>query len=155
MAILHPRRAKPTGPCPNFGIAGVATNIAFLRGLLRSPAFANGDMHTRFVEQNAAALFADATEPAPTEKAGDGSGLEGIVAVPAPLQGTIVSIAISAGNPVRKGEAILIMESMKMEHVIASPVSGMVRAVHVSQGDTVFEDRVLAIIEPMEVSPGE
>jgi acetyl/propionyl-CoA carboxylase alpha subunit/acetyl-CoA carboxylase carboxyltransferase component len=172
-----------------FRIAGVATNIAFLRALLRSPAFANGEMHTNFIDQNAAELFADATALMPSEKtsrrpgarlestdplavldhgksgeaaprtappqaSSDVGGPDGTTAVPAPLQGTILSVAISVGKPVRRGEAVLIMESMKMEHVIASPVSGVVRAVGVLPGDTVFEGHALAFVEAMDVEDG-
>jgi acetyl/propionyl-CoA carboxylase alpha subunit/acetyl-CoA carboxylase carboxyltransferase component len=172
-----------------FRVAGVATNIAFLRALLRSSAFADGGMHTKFVEQNAAELFANATalmpadnigrrpgarlesadplavldhgrnsdtapRTAPYESSSGTSGPEGSAAVPAPLQGTVVSIAVNVGKPVRKGEALLIMESMKMEHVITSPVSGMVRVVSVAQGDTVIEGHALAFVEAMEVEAG-
>jgi biotin carboxylase len=53
-----------------FRIAGVATNIAYLRALLRSPAFADGGITTKYSEQHAAALFADATALMPAEKTG-------------------------------------------------------------------------------------
>ena len=170
-----------------FRIAGVATNLAFLRALLRSPAFTDCEMHTKFIEQHAAALFADAAALAPQEKAGrrpgvtlestdplavldhgkhaDGvpratsressiglGGPEGTTVLSAPLQGTIMSVTVGVDKPVRRGETVVILESMKMEHVIASPVSGVVRAVSVSRGDTVFEDHALAYIEATEAA---
>ena len=76
----------------------------------------------------------------------------GTTALPAPLQGTIISIAVAVGRTVRAGEPVLIMESMKMEHVITAPISGLVRALTVSEGDTVFEGHALAFIEASDVA---
>ncbi len=50
-----------------FRIAGVSTNISFLRALLRTPAFAAASVHTRFIEEHAASLCAQAAELAPAE----------------------------------------------------------------------------------------
>jgi acetyl/propionyl-CoA carboxylase alpha subunit/acetyl-CoA carboxylase carboxyltransferase component len=134
-----------------FRIAGVSTNIPFLRALLRTPAFAAGSVHTRFVEEHAVSLCAQAAALVPAkmrqEPAGAIAGPEGTVGIPAPLQGTVVNIAIAVGDTVREGDPLMIMESMKMEHVIGSPINGVVRAINASQGDTVFEDHVLAFIE--------
>jgi len=139
-----------------FRIAGVSTNIPFLRALLRNPAFAAAAVHTRFIEEHAAALYADAAELAPVDRqrrtAGDIAGPEGAILVPAPLQGTIISIAAAIGNVLRVGDPVVIMESMKMEHVIGAPVSGVVRAIGVTRGDTVAEGHALAFIEPADLA---
>jgi len=92
-----------------------------------------------------------AASPAEPEPFGDIDGPDGTVALPAPLQGTIISIAAALDQLVRAGDPLLIMESMKMEHVIAAPVSGFLRALTVSEGDTVFENHSLAFIEPAEI----
>ena len=78
---------------------------------------------------------------APDEFVPDGS-----VALRAPLQGTIISIEVAAGDTVRKGQQLLVMEAMKMEHVIAAPASGIVESLSVAAGDAVFEGRVLALL---------
>ena len=173
-----------------FRIAGVPTNIPFLRALLRNPAFAAGAIHTRFIEEHAASLYADAAELAPPEKqvrrgagaklatvdplaildhgkgnaeapapngtphvpAAEIAGPEGSIPVPAPLQGTVIDIAAVVGKVLRVGDPVVIMESMKMEHVIGAPISGVVRAIGVSLGDTVFEDHALAFIEPADIT---
>ena len=165
-----------------FHIAGVPTNIPFLRALLRHPDFAAGLIHTRFAEEHAEALCAaaDSAKPAAAVRSRrPGAKLEttdplavlihgkgaaapanvaaatvelGTSAVPAPLQGTIVSIAVAVGKPVRAGDPVLIMESMKMEHVITASVSGFVRTLTVAQGDTVFEGHALAFIEPTDIA---
>jgi acetyl/propionyl-CoA carboxylase alpha subunit/acetyl-CoA carboxylase carboxyltransferase component len=139
-----------------FRIAGVATNIPFLRALLRSPAFAAGEIHTTYIEEHAPALFADAAALTQGAAVHDSSAriqeVDGATTLPAPLQGTIIGISVSVGELVRKGDTVLIMESMKMEHVIASPLNGMVRTLNVSAGDTVLEGHALACIEPTEIA---
>ena len=76
----------------------------------------------------------------------------GTFAIRAPLQGTIVSISAAEGAEVAAGTPLLVMEAMKMEHVIAAPASGIVRAIAVAQGDTVFEGHALVYLEEAEVS---
>jgi acetyl/propionyl-CoA carboxylase alpha subunit/acetyl-CoA carboxylase carboxyltransferase component len=76
---------------------------------------------------------------------------EGMDTVRAPMQGTIVSLSKEEGDTVIAGEQLLIMEAMKMEHVIAAPVSGVVRQFTAEPGDTLYEDDALAFIEPMDV----
>jgi acetyl-CoA carboxylase carboxyltransferase component/biotin carboxyl carrier protein len=76
---------------------------------------------------------------------------EGAMAVVAPLQGTVVSIDVAEGATVHAGEPVLVLEAMKMEHVIAASASGAVRRVAVSAGDTVFEGHVLLYIEPADL----
>ena len=81
----------------------------------------------------------------------DVQGPEGASPLRAPLQGTIVSLAAQVGSAVREGQPVLIMESMKMEHVVAAHVSGILRAFSVAEGDTVFEDYPLAFIEEADI----
>jgi acetyl/propionyl-CoA carboxylase alpha subunit/acetyl-CoA carboxylase carboxyltransferase component len=175
-----------------FRIAGVPTNIPFLRALLRSPAFANGEVHTRYIEEHAQALCAQAAaltpkadlkqtrrpgvkletqDPLAVLNHGKGAGgaaepiaasagdsppdiavPDGMTALPSPLQGTILEIAVALGKAVRAGDPVLVIESMKMEHVITSPINGLVRALNVAQGDTVFEGHPLAFIEHADVA---
>jgi acetyl/propionyl-CoA carboxylase alpha subunit/acetyl-CoA carboxylase carboxyltransferase component len=79
---------------------------------------------------------------------------DGTSALRAPLQGTIVSLTVQPGAQVRAGEQVLIMEAMKMEHVITAHVSGTLQGFAVEPGDTVFEDAPLAFIEEGEVTGG-
>ncbi|HEY0419838.1 MAG TPA: carboxyl transferase domain-containing protein, partial [Acetobacteraceae bacterium] len=69
----------------------------------------------------------------------------------APMQGTVVSIAVAEGATVRSGQAVLVMEAMKMEHEIVARTSGILRSFTVAQGDTVFEGHPLAFIHEAEV----
>jgi acetyl/propionyl-CoA carboxylase alpha subunit/acetyl-CoA carboxylase carboxyltransferase component len=76
---------------------------------------------------------------------------DGLTSLLAPLQGTIVSFAADIGSTVRAGEPVLVMEAMKMEHVIEAQVGGVIREFAVAPGDTVFEDAPLAFIEQADV----
>ena len=78
-------------------------------------------------------------------------GPENTVAVSAPMQGTIVSVDVTEGDTVRREQQLLVMEAMKMEHVIQSPGSGVVRRITVAKGDTVFEGHPLVFIEEREL----
>ncbi len=77
---------------------------------------------------------------------------DGCTALPAPIQGTIVSIAVAVGDTVRPGQALLVMEAMKMEHVIEASAGGIVREVLVAPGDSLLEGQPLLFIEPADVA---
>ncbi len=77
---------------------------------------------------------------------------DGVIAIAAPMQGTIVSLDVQEGAAVHAGQALLVMESMKMEHVVAAEVGGVVREVLIAVGDTVFEGAPLAYLEPASVA---
>ena len=72
--------------------------------------------------------------------------------VTAPLQGTIVQLSVREGDEVYAGQELLVMEAMKMEHVVAAPFSGVVRSIHVSVGDALLEGAALLEIEKRDVS---
>ncbi len=89
--------------------------------------------------------------PAAATPAASASGPEGTTAVNAPLQGTIVEVTVAAGATVYPGTQLLVMEAMKMEHVIAAEIGGFVREITIQAGDTVFEGHPLVFIEPADV----
>ncbi|MDH3682267.1 MAG: carbamoyl-phosphate synthase large subunit [Acidimicrobiia bacterium] len=82
---------------------------------------------------------------------GHSPGVEGSVAVEAPLQGTVVAISVKEGDPVAEGQQVLVMEAMKMEHEIRALADGIVRQLAVSVGDTVFEGHPLLFVEHADV----
>ena len=77
----------------------------------------------------------------------DVEGPENTVALRAPMQGTIVSVDANEGEVIAQGQQLIVMEAMKMEHVIAAPVSGILRRVIATKGDTVAEGQSLIFIE--------
>src|SRR5439155_25444885 len=97
----------------------------------------------------------DAPDAATRSQPSDIVGPENTVAIMAPLQGTIVSIDVREGDLVHRGQQLLIMEAMKMEHVIQAETSGVVRRLVVVEGDTIFEGHPLAFIEEVGVEVAE
>ncbi len=64
------------------------------------------------------------------------------------MPGSIVEVKVKAGDKVNAGDAVLVIEAMKMENEIQAPKSGVVVAVHVKKGDTVTPDESLLEIQP-------
>lgn len=71
----------------------------------------------------------------------------------APMPGTVISVAIEAGASVRRGQALLVIESMKMETTITAPCDGTVQALHVQVGQTFDSDAALVTLERHKVAP--
>ena len=76
-----------------------------------------------------------------------GSSGAGDKSIKAPMQSTVVKIAIAAGDKVVEGEQILVLEAMKMEQSISSPRDGVIKAVKVAVGETVPSGTVLIEFE--------
>jgi len=74
--------------------------------------------------------------------------------VTAPLPGKVVKVLAAAGQAVRAGESLLILEAMKMETEVAAPLAGTVAAVHVQPGGTVALGEPLVDITPLEGPAG-
>ena len=82
------------------------------------------------------------TAPAASETAGD------TVPVESHMPGKVVRIVAEPGTVVSDGDAVVMIEAMKMEVPVPSPVSGTVVSVAVSAGDQVAESQVLAAVQP-------
>lgn len=67
----------------------------------------------------------------------------GAVTVKAPMPGNILKVNVKAGDAVKKGDVLCILEAMKMENEICAPADGTVAGVNVSQGATVQTDDVI------------
>ncbi len=76
---------------------------------------------------------------------GEGGASDG--AILSPMPGKIVSVAVEAGQAVAKGQVLLTLEAMKMEHALAAPFDGVVAELSVSAGGQVSEGVVLARLE--------
>ena len=85
----------------------------------------------------------------------DSSAPVGSGAVVSPIQGTIVSIDAAAGDEVRTGQPLVVVEAMKMEHVIAAEFDGVVRRVTMSVGDIVRQGYPVIFVEETEVTGGQ
>jgi acetyl-CoA/propionyl-CoA carboxylase biotin carboxyl carrier protein len=67
--------------------------------------------------------------------------------IKAPMQSTVVKLAVAAGDKVVEGDQVLVLEAMKMEQSISSPRDGVIKAVKVSVGETVPSGTVLIEFE--------
>jgi acetyl/propionyl-CoA carboxylase alpha subunit/acetyl-CoA carboxylase carboxyltransferase component len=154
--------AKAARSLAQFRLRGVASNIGFLRALLARPDVVGNQVYTRFIEDHGPALFAAQSEqaqdktfesetPAAAFASAGVSGPEGSLALIAPMSGKVVGLEVATGDLVRQGQAVAVLESMKMEHVICADRSGYVRAISAAPGETIFETDPLMFIEPAEV----
>ncbi len=69
---------------------------------------------------------------------------KGVIA--ASMPGKVVLLRVQAGQAVRVGDVLLVLESMKMENEIASPVSGTVKEVKVSEGSAVNIGEIMVVV---------
>ena len=83
----------------------------------------------------AAAVPAPAARPVPS---GKGEG-----AITAPMPGLVVAIKVKPGDTVQAGQALLVMEAMKMENAITASYNGTVTKIYVREGDTISEGDLL------------
>lgn len=88
----------------------------------------------------AAAPVAEAPAAAPA--AGPGAGTP----VKAPLPGVVTKVLVSAGQAVKKGDTVLVLEAMKMENNITAETDGSVTGICVAAGDSVMEGTTLITI---------
>lgn len=89
----------------------------------------------------AAPVTAPAAAPAPTPAAG-GAG----ESINAPMPGNILSVNVAAGDTVKKGQVLMVLEAMKMENEIVATRSGTIAQIAVSKGAVVETGAVLAVI---------
>ena len=62
--------------------------------------------------------------------------------------GSVLKVNVAAGDAVKAGDVLLVMESMKMELRIASEIDGVVASVRCKAGETVERNSIVAIVEP-------
>ena len=114
----------------------------------------NGNVYDVTVEEGAAVASAapvaapKAAAPAPkaAPKAAAPAGAQGGVKVNVPMPGKILGIKANAGQAVKKGDVLLVLEAMKMENEIVAPQDGTVASINVAVGDQVEAGAVLATL---------
>jgi acetyl-CoA/propionyl-CoA carboxylase biotin carboxyl carrier protein len=150
-------------------VAGVTTNLPFLRWLVSHPVVRAGDTRTSFLTEH------PPLSPAPGRVAATpwrapfrlnlpspvlssppdvdtlakdhrGSGGEQCV-VKAPMPGTVIRLLVTEGDTVRARQPLVVLEAMKMETPLTSPYDAVVRAVHVEEGASVAAGAPLVELE--------
>jgi acetyl/propionyl-CoA carboxylase alpha subunit/acetyl-CoA carboxylase carboxyltransferase component len=143
-------------------IDGVATNAAFLQALLHHPDVIADRISTRFVEDHAGELIAAAeayvrpAEPTAAATAAPATAAPiappGTRAIASPMQARLVSIAVAVGDHVRPGQAVAIVEAMKMEAVVTADAAGVIRAIVATAGDSVASGGPIVFVEPLAIT---
>ncbi|MCX5013830.1 ATP-grasp domain-containing protein [Streptomyces sp. NBC_00555] len=77
-----------------------------------------------------------------------GASRGGADTLAAPMPGTVTVVKVAVGDKVAAGQSLLVVEAMKMEHVISAPHAGTVTELDVTPGATVAMDQVLAVVTP-------
>ncbi|RHR01639.1 biotin/lipoyl-binding protein [Clostridium sp. AF20-17LB] len=89
---------------------------------------------------------APAAAPKAAPQAAPAPAAAGSVAVTAPMPGKILGVKASAGQAVKRGQVLLILEAMKMENEIVAPQDGTVASINVAVGDSVEPGATLATL---------
>jgi acetyl/propionyl-CoA carboxylase alpha subunit len=149
-------------------VAGVTTNLPFLRWLVAHPALRAGQVTTAFLVEHPplsappaalpdqvwrGAFRLNLPSPAPQAPpdvdaaAHDhGPGL-GSRTVTAPMPGTVIKVNVQTGATVKARDPLVVLEAMKMETPLLSPFDATVKAVHVKEGDRVAGGTVLVDLD--------
>nr|WP_296772477.1 acetyl/propionyl/methylcrotonyl-CoA carboxylase subunit alpha [Rhodococcus sp. (in: high G+C Gram-positive bacteria)] len=83
-------------------------------------------------------------KPKPRKRGGAGAGAASGDAVTAPMQGTVVKVAVEEGQEVAEGDLIAVLEAMKMENPVNAHKAGVVTGLSVSPGSAITQGTVLA-----------
>jgi biotin carboxyl carrier protein len=73
--------------------------------------------------------------------------------VQAPMTGKVVEILVKETDVVQAGDALVVIEAMKMEHLITAPTAGSIGAIHFQQADLVAEGLELLEFIPLDSPP--
>ena len=147
-----------------FRIEGVATNAGFLRNLLRHPDVVANETHTTFIEDRIGELlspdaqhrdlfFADAGPQIAVQADPGATSIDtppGTTSILSPMSGRLVSIDVQAGDPVRAGQQVAVIEAMKSELVVIAAITGLVRAIPFAAGEQILADQPLLFVELAE-----
>jgi acetyl-CoA/propionyl-CoA carboxylase, biotin carboxylase, biotin carboxyl carrier protein len=95
----------------------------------------------------AAAPAAGGKKPPKRDRAAGGAAAASSEALPSPLQGTILKVAVAEGAEVSEGDLICVIEAMKMENEITAHRSGKVTSLNVAEGAAIGSGDVIATIE--------
>ena len=111
----------------------------------------NGNTYNVTVQEGTAAApvvqaAAPVAAPAPAVAPAAAPAAAGGIKVEAPMSGKILAVKASAGQAVKKGEVLMVLEAMKMENDIVAPEDGTVASVNAAVGQAVESGDVLATL---------
>jgi biotin carboxyl carrier protein len=79
--------------------------------------------------------------------AGAGGTTDGLAEIKTMMPGKVVRLIANVGDAVEKGDAVLVVEAMKMQNDLKAPKAGIVKEIRIQEGATVSAGNVLAIVE--------
>jgi acetyl/propionyl-CoA carboxylase alpha subunit len=148
-------------------VDGVHTNLPFLRWLVRHPVLRAGEATIAFLTDHPPLsapprplprafaggwrlnLPAARRLPAPSTLGAPAAGHEvGSGDVRTPMPGTVLTLHVEAGEAVTAHQPLVVVEAMKMEHVVTAPYDGVVESLHVEVGARVPADAILVSLGP-------
>ena len=98
------------------------------------------------VEMQGSSLVEEALPTVSTEAPAATNGPGAGAPVKAPLPGVVTKVLVAAGQAVKKGETVLVLEAMKMENNITAETDGTITGICVAAGDSVMEGTTLLTI---------
>ena len=149
-------------------VAGVPTNLPFLRWLVSHPVVRAGDATTAFLTEHpplsalpvvrAPAAFRTpwrlnlsapplAAPPDIDVESHRPGAVHGESTVTAPMPGTVIRVEVAPGDAVRARQPLVVLEAMKMEIPVHSPFDGTIKGVHAAEGDRVAGGSILVELE--------
>lgn len=108
-------------------------------------AFARAGFHDRQIVRLGGRTFEVGLVDPFTEAAGAGGGQD---AVKAPMPGAVVEVHRQAGDRVARGDAVLTIESMKLQTVLSAPRDGVIAGILRAAGAVFEKDEIVAMLEP-------
>jgi 3-methylcrotonyl-CoA carboxylase alpha subunit len=117
----------------SFRASGAAIEVDYAGQRTRAVVYTQGETDHVFTADGATQIVSIDLLAHAGDAAAEGGRLT------APMPGKVVSFAVKAGDKVSKGQALAVMEAMKMEHTIAAPADGTVAEVLYAPGDQVAE----------------
>ncbi|MFE0052214.1 acetyl-CoA carboxylase biotin carboxyl carrier protein subunit, partial [Streptomyces sp. NPDC059013] len=136
----HVRYATDTAP-----VAGTATVTVEIDGLTHTFHHAAAPGGT-WLGRDGDSWYVQDHDPVAASLSG--AARQGADTLSAPMPGTVTVVKVAVGDEVAAGQSLLVVEAMKMEHVISAPHAGTVSELDVTPGTTVVMDQVLAVVAP-------
>ncbi|MEV1050810.1 acetyl-CoA carboxylase biotin carboxylase subunit [Streptomyces sp. NPDC049887] len=140
LPVQHVRYATDTAP-----VAGTATVTVEIDGLTHTFHHAAAPGGT-WLGRDGDSWYVQDHDPVAASLSG--AARQGADTLSAPMPGTVTVVKVAVGDEVAAGQSLLVVEAMKMEHVISAPHAGTVSELDVTPGTTVVMDQVLAVVAP-------
>ena len=77
----------------------------------------------------------------------DGGAGKKVNDIKAPMPGMVLNVMVESGQEIKKGDALVVLEAMKMENILKSPADGIVRKILVTKGDKVEKNQVMVNLD--------